>query len=102
MEIETGKTYMTKNGRFIQIDKQVMKDIYMGEFERDGREDYRLNEGGTSERYEKNGKHWNYLFPSQVFNDPNLDIIMEDSPAAREIASAMKRERKQKAYDATN
>jgi len=57
MKIEIGKTYLTANGRFIKIEKKVWEGIVIGEFEKDGRDNYTLKAGGSSERYEMDGKH---------------------------------------------
>jgi len=101
MKIEIGKTYLTRNGRFIKIEKIVFEGVYWGEFEEDGRKDTDLKDGGTCERYEIDGKNWNYIFMGDTFNNPKLDIITPDSITARELAEKMKLERKQKAYDET-
>lgn len=71
MQIEIGKTYLTKNGKEILI-----TDILFGKDDKP--ETWRFlgkSECGWSERYNIDGSHWNYWFRGGTFNNPDFDII---------------------------
>lgn len=99
MNLEAGKTYLTKHGRFVKLDHQPWEGIFNGDYEQDGRNGGFGNDCG---RWKSDGKAWNFFFPSYEFYTPEHNIIMEDCEEARTIAAQMKLERKQKAYEETN
>ena len=98
MKIEIGKTYLTRNGRFVKLDCQPWAGVFNGDYENDGR--YK-GFGTDCGRWKEDGRAWNFYNFSGEFYIPEEDIIMSDSITARELAEKMKLERKQKAYDET-
>lgn len=98
MKIEIGKTYLTRNGRFVKLDCQPWEGIFNGNYEDDGRH---KGLGCDCGRWKEDGRAWNFLNFQGEFYIPEEDIIMLDNIAARELAEKMKLERKQKAYDET-
>jgi hypothetical protein len=97
MQVEIGKTYMTRNGRFVKLVYEPWKGVYNGEIEPDGRKESWIT------RWTIDGICRDYLMhQKEPLTDEEHDIIMEDGPAARELAETMKLERKQKAYEETN
>lgn len=96
MKIEIGKTYMTRNGRFVKVLNEPWKGIFNTEAEEDGR-------GDNLFRHRLDGVYEDYIFMNpQPLQNSAYDIIMEDNEDARNIAAKMKLERKQKAYNETN
>ena len=92
LEVQIGKTYLTKHGRFVKIVSEPWADIFNGEYEEDGR-------GTLYGRWLTDGMYRDYRFGGHVLSNEELNLIMEDCQEAREIAHKMLLERKQKAYD---
>lgn len=99
-QIHIGKTYLTKNGRFVKITDQPWQGVFNGEYEEDGRK-VESHIYGKFGRWLSDKRAWNFIFPGNEFYMPDCDIIMEDCDEARKIAEQMKLERKQKAYEET-
>lgn len=97
-QINLGKTYLTKNGRFVKITDQPWQGVFNGEYEEDGRNEGVGNKYG---RWLSDKRAWNFIFMAGNFYTPEHDIVMEDCGEARNIAEQMKLKRKQGAYEKT-
>jgi hypothetical protein len=92
LEVQIGKTYLTKHGRFVKIVSEPWAGIFNGEYEEDGR-------GTPYGRWLTDGVYRDHMFGGHVISNEQLNFVMEDCQEAREIAHKMLLERKQKAYE---
>ena len=95
MQLELGKTYMTRNGHFYTTKYYATGDdtVMVGY-----REDWD-NYTGVTRWLVATGENYHPWHGGHVIKDPELDLIMEDSPEARVIAANMLLARKVKAFN---
>ncbi len=74
MRLEVGKSYLTRHGRTIKIDKEAWKGVFEGHYKND---QLTKDTNRNWDRFLKDGRCWSFLtFEGELFF-PDRDIIME-------------------------